>query len=171
MLLGSSGPANGRYLSVGTTSALIKLCAQVSPWQVSSSRLRSCRNILRCSGTDHRSWFPTCCPTQVSHAEMSGGCWSISLMLFPCDDSRQRARHDYPSWWPTGSFDVCAGRLLSAITLYFHHCRLRDDSSRGLRPVILEICPTCLYKFSFPMYPRLVSTMVVAARSSGIPIR
>ena len=35
MLLASSGPANARYLSVGTTTALIKLCAPVSTLHVS----------------------------------------------------------------------------------------------------------------------------------------
>ena len=68
MLLGSSGPANCRYFPVGTTSALIKLCAHDSPWDVSLSRLRSCQDILRWSGTDNRSCFPSCCPTQISHA-------------------------------------------------------------------------------------------------------
>ena len=35
MLLGSYGPANARYLYVGTTPALIKLCAPVSTLHVS----------------------------------------------------------------------------------------------------------------------------------------
>ena len=92
------------------------------------SQLRSCRNILLCPVTDYRIWFPTCLATQVPHADTSGCSWSVSLMSFPWDGSRQRARHYYLSWCPTGSFDVPAGRLLSAIVLYFHHCRLRDGS-------------------------------------------
>ena len=136
------------------------------------SQLRSCRNILRCPGTDHRIWFPTCLATQVSHADMSGCSWSTSLMSFPWDGSRQRARHHYLSWCPTGSFKVFAGRLLSANILYLHHCMLRDGSyllvsDQSFSNDVRHACISCLLS----VYVRLVSNRLVAAGSRRVAIR
>ena len=84
MLLGSSGPANARYLSAGTTPALIKLCAPVSPLRVSDRSISAAfmSEHLRCPGTDYRIWFPTYFATQVSHADTSrDSCFSMGWLL------------------------------------------------------------------------------------------
>ena len=82
MLLSSSGPANARYLSVGTTPALIKLCAPDARLHVSDLSISAAfiPEHLCCPGTDHLIWFPTCVATQVCHADVSGCPWSISLL-------------------------------------------------------------------------------------------
>ena len=61
MLLGSSGPAHARYLSVGTTPALIKLCAPVSTLHASDRSISAAFMLehLTFPVTDYRICFPT----------------------------------------------------------------------------------------------------------------